>query len=81
MTYRYRRQVLEELERHGVVPTPDTRPELVREFVNDLYRFELRQLRDCLRRGEFPKASYYDRVVGLRQKYRVLAQKPPQWVE
>src|SRR2546425_8432693 len=45
-TYRYRPEVLEELLEHGVRPTERTRPELVHEFVSDLYRFELRRLRD-----------------------------------
>lgn len=53
----------------------------MREFVNDLYRYEIRRLRDRLLRGEFPKDTYYDRVVTLRNKYSVLALKPFQFVE
>ena len=47
-TYRFRADVLEQLEKHGVRPTAATRPELVHEFVSDLYRYELRRLRDRL---------------------------------
>ena len=77
----YRLDVLEVLERHGIRPQPTTPPELVREFVNDLYCYELRALRDRLLRGEFPKHTYSNRVVVLRQKYSVLALKPWQFVE
>jgi len=79
--YRYRRDVLEQLEAHGVRPHPTTPPELVREFINDLYRYEIRRLRDRLLRGEFPKNAYFDRVVSLRNKYSVLALRPAEFVE
>ncbi len=81
MEYRYRADVLERLETHGIRPCPTTRPDLVREFVNDLYRYEIRQLRDRLRRGEFPKNTYLDRVVTLRNKYSILALNALQFVE
>lgn len=69
MIYHYHRLVLEELERHGVRPTPTTRPEFVHEYVSDLYRFELRRLRGRRVRGDIPKADYSKRVVELRKKY------------
>jgi hypothetical protein len=81
MPYRYRTDILEQLLVHGVRPTEETSPELVRDFVNDLYRYELRRLRDSLKRGDFPKDSYFHRVYALRLKYPVLALKPWQWVE
>ena len=81
MEFHYRRDVLAALEGHGIRPSSTTRPELVREFVNDLYRYEIRRLRDRLLRGEFPKDTYYDRVVTLRNKYAVLALKPLQFLE
>jgi hypothetical protein len=64
-----------------VQPTPSTRPELVHEFVNDLYRFELRRLRDRLVRKEIPKTGYYDRVVELRRKYPLVSVKAAEWLE
>ena len=79
--YRYRRDVLEKLETHGVRPHSGTPPELVREYVNDLYRYEIRRLRDRLLRGEFPRGAYFDRVVSLRNKYSVLALRPAEFVE
>ena len=43
---RYRTDVLEHLLVHGVRPTEHTRPELVRDFVRDLYKYEIRALRE-----------------------------------
>jgi len=80
-TYCYRPAVLEQLWKHGVQPTPSTRPELVHEFVSDLYRFELRRLRTRLVRGEIPKVGYYDRVVALRLKYPLVSLKAHEWLE
>jgi len=79
-TYRYRADVLEQLERHGVRPTSSTPPELVHEFVSDLYRFELRRLRDRLVRHEIPKDGYFDRVVALRRQYPLVSLKPHEWL-
>ena len=62
-------------------PTSTTRPELVHEFVNDLYRFELRRLRDRLVRREISKNGYSDRVVDVRRKYPLISLKPWQWLE
>ena len=81
MSFHYRREVLLQLANHGVQPRPTTSPELVHEFLNDLYRYELRTLRDRLLRREFPKSSYYDLVVELRRKYPLVSLKPGQWVE
>ena len=81
MTYRYRPQVLEQLLAHGVRPTAQTPPQLVYDFVNDLYRYELRRLRNALVSGVIPRAGYYDRVVELRRKYPLVSFKPDLWVE
>jgi len=81
MEYRYRADVLARLETHGIRPRGTTRPELVREFVNDLYRYEIRTLRDRLLRGEFPKHTYFDRVVTLRNRYSILALRPAELLE
>jgi hypothetical protein len=81
VTYRYRADVLEQLQCHGIQPTSLTKPELVHEFVSDLYRFELRRLRDRLVRKEIPKTGYYDRVVDLRRKYPLVSLKPNEFIE
>ena len=63
--FRYRADVLEQLRLHGVHPNERTRPALIYEFVSDLYRYELRRLRDRLLQKDFPKHEYYGRVVEL----------------
>jgi hypothetical protein len=78
--HRYRPDVLEQLAKHGVRPSPGTPPGLVHEFVSDLYRYELRRLRDRLVRGEFPKTTYFARVVGLRRQYALVSRKPHELV-
>jgi hypothetical protein len=78
--FRYREDVLAELWRYGVRPAEHTPPELVRSFINDLYRHELRRLRDRLLKQEFPKHEYLDRVVSVRERYRVLALRPREWL-
>ena len=79
-TYNYRAAVLVQLARHGVCPTPHTPPGLVRDYVRDLYKFEIRQLRARMIAMEFPKAEYAARVEALRDKYPVLALLPRQFV-
>ena len=77
----YSAEILRELERHGVHPTPHTRPARVREFVRDLYKFEIRRLKDQMVRKAFPRAEYAARVDALRRRYPVLALMPDQFVE
>jgi hypothetical protein len=81
MGYRYRDAVLEELLRHGVRPTDRTPPRLVKSFVNDLYRFEIRRLRDRLLRGEIPRSAYAGHVVDLRKRYLVLSLDLRLWTD
>lgn len=78
---RYRADVLDHLLRHGVRPTPRTRPELVRDFVRDLYKYEIRGLRERYMRREFPKNAYAGRVDSLRRRYPVLALQAREFVE
>jgi hypothetical protein len=78
--YIYRPDVLEHLGRHGVRPTPDTSPQLVRDFVRDLYKYEIRALRERYLRREFPKPEYAERVDALRRRYPVLALRPEEFL-
>jgi hypothetical protein len=80
MPFHYRPDVLERLQQHGVQPTDATGPELVHEFVSDLYRYEIRRLRDRLLAGEFPKKEYSARVVELRRKYPVISIRASEWL-
>jgi hypothetical protein len=81
MLYRYRPDVLAQLLQHGIRPTAATPPELVHDFVSDLYRYELRRLRGRLVGGLIPKAGYYQQVVQLRMKYPLVSIKPQLWIE
>jgi hypothetical protein len=79
--FRYRAEVLVELARHGVVPRSHTPPELVRGYVRDLYRYEIRARRGRMLKNEFPRDEYYGRVDAIRRKYPVLALLPRHMVE
>ncbi len=81
VTYEYRVDVLALLIRHGIRPGPHTRPEVARAYVNDLYRYELRILRDRMLRGDFPRTEYAARVDQLRRQYPVLAWRAHEWVD
>ena len=81
MAFKYRADVLQELARHGVCPTPETRPERVREYVRDLYKYEIRRLRARMLADDFPKSEYSERVDWLRRQYPVLSLLPRQFVE
>jgi hypothetical protein len=79
--YRYKPDVLAQLLRHGVRPTGRTPPDLVRDYVRDLYKYEIRCLRDRYVRGDFPKHEYAGRVDALRRMYPVLALYAREFIE
>jgi hypothetical protein len=80
MPYIYDDLVLRQLGEHGIRPGADTRPSIVRAYLNDLYRYELRRLKVRLLRSEFPRASYFHRVVALRMRYPLLSIPERQWM-
>ena len=49
--------------------------------MNEIYRYELRLLRDRYLRGEFPKTTYYDKVVEIRNRYPVMAVLTRHWTD
>jgi hypothetical protein len=67
--WHYPPELLTVLEGFGLRPDARTAPSVVRDALNDLYRFELRRMRDRLRAGEIPKADYNDHVIALRKHY------------
>ena len=73
MTYDYHPRVLEELARHGLKPLPTTPPQVLRDAVRDLYRFEIRRLREELLAKRIEKAAYAGHVVRLRSRYELLS--------
>jgi len=80
-TYTYRAEILEQLAAHGVRPRPTTPPALVHELISDLYRYEIRRMRQRLIRGEFIRSEYFGRIVELRRKYPLVSLKPHDFVE
>ena len=81
MVYRYKPAILAMLADHGVVPKATTPPEKARAAVNDIYRYELRLLRDRYLVGEFSKKAYYDKVVETRNRYPVMTLLTRFWTE
>jgi len=79
MIYRYKPEVLEQLARHGVMPKSTTPPTTARAVVNDIYRYELRLLRNRYLVGEFSKQVYYDKVVEVRNRYPVMGMLTRYW--
>jgi hypothetical protein len=75
----FRPEILDELARHGLRPRPDTSPARLREQINDLYRIEIRKLRDRCRAGEFPIPDLPKHVVELRRRYVLLSIPMEQW--
>lgn len=73
MRFHYTDDVLQELRRHGVAPTGDTDPQLVRDFLSALYRYEIRRLKARLIAGEFPQREYAAQVRALRRGYVLLS--------
>lgn len=75
----YRPEVLAQLAAHGIRPGPTTCPELIRDYLSDLYRYEIRRLRARLLRGEFPRRDYSAHVISLRARYPLLSLPIERW--
>jgi len=73
-------EVLEALAEHGLSPGGDTPVARLREQINDLYRVEIRRLRDRCRAGEFPMSELAPRVVALRKRYVLLSIPVENWL-
>jgi hypothetical protein len=78
-TWRYPPDICDLLAAHGILPRPDTHPRVVRDYLSDLYRFEIRRLKSRHLAGEVSKADYVPQVILLRKKYVPLSQIPEQW--
>jgi hypothetical protein len=76
----FRPEILDELARHGLRPRPDTSASRLREQINDLYRIEIRALRDRCRAGEFPIHDLPRHVVELRRRYVLLSIPIEKWI-
>lgn len=71
--------MLDALAGLGLAPRDDTPPELLRQQLNGLYRFELRRLRDAHRAGRILKPDYIPHVLELRKKYWMLSVRVDRW--
>ena len=80
-TFRYKADVLDQLATHGIRPRPHTSPDVVHELVSDLYRYELRRMRERLLRREFARTEYFNRILELRRRYPLVSLKPRDLVE
>ena len=74
-----RPEIVAELARHGLAPKAETSLLLLREQINDLYRVEIRKLRDRCRAGEFTTRELPAKVVELRKRYVLLSIPIAQW--
>jgi len=80
VAYRYHGEVLEALAAHGLMPSDRTPAALVRRALSDLYRYEIRALRDSLLAGHVRKDRYIDHVIELRRKYWLLSVPVERWM-
>ena len=78
--FRYRQPILDALAGHGLVPLPATPPDRLRDALRELYKYEIRRLRDRLLAGEFEKKDYAPRVIDLRRRYWLLSVPIHLWV-
>ena len=79
-TYTYYPRVLEELRRHGLDPKPTTAPGRLRDAIRDLYRYEIRRLRQELLARRIRREDYAGHVVELRKRYLLLSIPVELWV-
>jgi hypothetical protein len=78
--FEYAPEALAILAEHGLQPRSSTPPRVVRAALNDLYRYEIRRLKQRLLAGEFGKARYLDLVIELRKHYWLLSVPVQRWV-
>ena len=77
--WRYPPDFVAALAAFGLVPTSRTPPVLVRDALNDLYRYELRRLRDRYLARAIAKPDYLAHVIVLRKKYWPLSLQIDGW--
>ena len=79
MFWIYPTEFLDALAGFGLAPTAETPPALLRDALNDLYRYELRRMRDGLRAGQIEKTDYHGLVIAARKRYWPLSLPLPAW--
>ena len=81
MAYVYTPEVLEELAVHGLRPAGDTPPQLLRDTMRDLYKYEIKVLKRRMLAGDFPRQEYASRVIALRRRYPLLSVPMDLWTD
>lgn len=79
--YDYEPEALNALAGHGLVPRPRTEPARVREALSDLYRYEIRRLKQRFVAGQIAKADYAPQVMALRRRYWLLSVPMHLWAK
>ena len=79
MAYHYKPEILDALARHGFRPRIDTSPERLRDAVRELYKYEIRRLRERLLAGRVERRNYSAEVVELRKQYWLLSVPTALW--
>ena len=77
----YKATVLSELARHGIKPHGEVTPEFIHDYLNDLYRYEIRRLKERLKAGLILKSDYSAHVSRLRERYPLLSLPIRFWTE
>ena len=75
----YHPEILAELARHGLNPLPQTSPEQLRDAVRDLYKYEIKRLREDHLAGRIAKRDYAGHVIELRKRYLLLSIPTTRW--
>lgn len=75
----YHPEILAELARHGLNPLPATSPEQLRDAVRDLYKHEIKRLREDHIAGLIAKPDYAGHVIELRKRYLLLSIPTARW--
>jgi hypothetical protein len=81
MPFAWDPDMLAALEQLGVRPVSRTPPTLVKDYVSQLYRYELRRLRHRLVCGEIAQADYKGLIIGLRPRYWMLPIPAARWAD
>lgn len=79
VTWSYPAELADALLRFGLKPHAATHPRVVRDALSDLYRFEIRRLRQRLLDGHVKRSDYVGEVITLRKHYWPLALQPEHW--
>ena len=67
--FRYHQTILDALAGHGLAPLPSTPPGRLRDALRELYKYEIRRLRERLLAGAIEKKHYASHVIALRRRY------------